>query len=186
MVFRLGSTARPSRRPRRVKRPPRYMREYAERMAEMGLDEFRRYAGPVLVGAGMLGTLEDEPNRQRRTHNMADDEKHIQVQALLDRVWPLRPGDQSIDERFVAVGHHHDADVVISDYSLSSLHAAFTKTRPVTVTDLRSLNGTFVNGVQIEARKFVPLDSGDEVRLGRLVLRYYDGPGFLAALEELR
>lgn len=182
-MFRLRSSAQNSRRP---KRPPRYMREYAERMTEMGVEEFRRYAGPVLVGAGMVGQLEDKPGRRRRTHAMEEIKgEAIPVQSLLDRVWPLRPGEQSVDERFVAVGHSHDADVVIPDYSLSSLHAAFTKTRPVTVTDLRSLNGTFVNSVVVQPRSFVPLGNGDDVRIGRLVLRYHDGPGFLDALQDL-
>lgn len=162
------------------------MREYAELMDEMGLEGFRRYAGPVLVGAGMVGQLEDKHDRRRRTHAMEEIQgEAIPVQSLLDRVWPLRSGDQPVDDRFIAVGHSHDADVVIPDYSLSSLHAAFTKTRPVTVTDLRSLNGTYVNTVLVQPRSFVQLGNGDEVRIGRLVLRYHDGPGFLVALREL-
>jgi len=42
-----------------------------------------------------------------------------------------------------------------------------------TIEDLASTNHTFVNKVQLPANVPQPLNSGDEVRLGRLVLNFY-------------
>ncbi|MEM1033644.1 MAG: FHA domain-containing protein [Myxococcota bacterium] len=189
MVFRRGSTRREGGRPRRaqVPRTLRYLRDYAERLRADGLDAVRPHLRPVLVGAGMKGQLEDTPKRRRRTHAMEPHGpgEHIAVQSLLDRVWPLRPSEHALDDRFISVGHAHDADVVIPDYSLSSLHAAFTIARPMAITDLRSLNGTHVNDEPVAPRTFTTLHDGDRVRLGRLVMRYHDGRGFLDALRTM-
>jgi pSer/pThr/pTyr-binding forkhead associated (FHA) protein len=43
-------------------------------------------------------------------------------------------------------------------------------TTAATVEDLGSKNGTFLNGVELDHPK--PLESGDEIRIGRDVARY--------------
>lgn len=40
------------------------------------------------------------------------------------------------------------------------------------VEDLASANGTFLNGVRLQIQRPVPLNSGDELRLGTLVTRF--------------
>jgi pSer/pThr/pTyr-binding forkhead associated (FHA) protein len=39
--------------------------------------------------------------------------------------------------------------------------------------DLGSYNGTYVNGVKLSADQPYPLESSDEIRLGRLIVRVY-------------
>jgi hypothetical protein len=68
------------------------------------------------------------------------------------------------------VGRHRNNDIVVSDPKVSSFHARFDRTiEGFVLVDLRSRNGSFVNGKRVEA---VILQNGDEVRLGTAKLRY--------------
>jgi Domain of unknown function (DUF4388)/FHA domain len=68
------------------------------------------------------------------------------------------------------VGRHRNNDIVVSDPKVSSFHARFDRTQEgFVLVDLRSRNGSFVNGKRVEA---LVLQTGDEVRLGTARLRY--------------
>jgi hypothetical protein len=68
------------------------------------------------------------------------------------------------------VGRHRNNDIVVSDPKVSSFHARFDRTMEgFVLVDLRSRNGSFVNGKRVDA---VVLQNGDEVRLGTARLRY--------------
>jgi hypothetical protein len=68
------------------------------------------------------------------------------------------------------VGRHRNNDIVVSDPKVSSFHARFDRTlEGFVLVDLRSRNGSFVNGKRVEA---VVLHDDDEVRLGTARLRY--------------
>jgi hypothetical protein len=68
------------------------------------------------------------------------------------------------------VGRHRNNDIVVSDPKVSSFHARFDRTlEGFVLVDLRSRNGSFVNGKRVDA---VVLQDGDEVRLGTARLRY--------------
>jgi hypothetical protein len=68
------------------------------------------------------------------------------------------------------VGRHRNNDIVVSDPKVSSFHARFDRTlEGFVLVDLRSRNGSFVNGKRVDA---VVLHTGDEVRLGTARLRY--------------
>ena len=41
------------------------------------------------------------------------------------------------------------------------------------LVDLGSRNGTFLNGHRLAANQVVPLEQGDEIRLGKIVMRIY-------------
>lgn len=61
------------------------------------------------------------------------------------------------------------SDIVLPDASVSRLHARFDKEAGrVTVTDLDSTNGTFINGKRLMPNETCALRSGDELRLGTL------------------
>src|SRR5690606_32527120 len=136
------------------------------------------YRFPVLLGVGMVGDLADTKNGRRRTHDVVGNEEYVPVQSLLDRVWPLAPCDHPISERYITLVYDADCDVMIPEYTLSSNHCAFSKTRKVKVADLGSLNGTFINNVRIPERKPVDLPDGSELTLGRLKLRFHTRDGF--------
>jgi pSer/pThr/pTyr-binding forkhead associated (FHA) protein len=69
------------------------------------------------------------------------------------------------------VGRQKGNDVVLDDVTVSRHHALFTITASgrVTVRDLNSLNGTYVNGSRVEE---VTLRTFDEVQIGKFKLTF--------------
>jgi Domain of unknown function (DUF4388)/FHA domain len=70
-----------------------------------------------------------------------------------------------------SLGRHKNNDIVITDPKCSSFHARIDRTLDgFTILDLKSRNGTFVNGKRVDEAL---LKAGDEVRVGtaRLVYR---------------
>ena len=72
------------------------------------------------------------------------------------------------------VGRHRNNDIVISDPKVSSFHARLDRSPDAfVVVDLKSRNGSFINGRRVETGA---LKNGDELRMGpaRLVYRVDD------------
>jgi hypothetical protein len=68
------------------------------------------------------------------------------------------------------IGRHRNNDIVISDPKVSSFHARIDRTSEgFVLVDLKSRNGSFVNGKRMEQG---PLKTGDEVRMGTARLVY--------------
>ena len=69
------------------------------------------------------------------------------------------------------VGRQKGNDLVLDDVTVSRHHALFTITASgrVTVRDLNSLNGTYVNGSRVEE---VTLRTFDEVQIGKFKLTF--------------
>jgi serine phosphatase RsbU (regulator of sigma subunit) len=80
----------------------------------------------------------------------------------------------------VVVGRSHDCDLVLPDVVLSRRHAELVRT-PLgwAVRDLRSLNGTYVNGRRLEGQR--ALRDGDVVGVAEWRLEYREAD--LSALE---
>jgi pSer/pThr/pTyr-binding forkhead associated (FHA) protein len=75
----------------------------------------------------------------------------------------------SLDQDWVVIGRGRSADIVLSEPTISRAHAAVGfDGEAFFVQDLSSTNGTGVNGVR-EPR--MELDDGDEILLGKLLLR---------------
>jgi hypothetical protein len=70
------------------------------------------------------------------------------------------------------LGRHRNNDIVISDPKVSSFHARIDRTPDgFVLVDLKSRNGSFVNGRRIGTENAL-LKTGDEVRLGTARLAY--------------
>src|SRR5262249_4663125 len=68
------------------------------------------------------------------------------------------------------LGRHRNNDIVISDPKASSFHARIDRTSEgFVLVDLKSRNGSWVNGKRVET---APLKTGDELRLGMARLIY--------------
>jgi pSer/pThr/pTyr-binding forkhead associated (FHA) protein len=68
------------------------------------------------------------------------------------------------------LGRHKNNDIVITDPKVSSFHARIDRTQDgFVLVDLKSRNGSYVNGHRIESAL---LQTGDEVRLGGAKLAY--------------
>jgi pSer/pThr/pTyr-binding forkhead associated (FHA) protein len=81
-----------------------------------------------------------------------------------------------LDSDEVSVGRHPDSDIFLDDISVSRRHGVFTRSSTgggYTVTDLGSLNGTYVNRDRIDSE--ISLSGGDEVQIGKYRLIYFAG-----------
>ena len=68
------------------------------------------------------------------------------------------------------MGRHRNNDIVISDPKVSSFHARLDRSpEGFLLVDLKSRNGSYVNGERIESAQ---LNTGDEIRLGTARLAY--------------
>jgi hypothetical protein len=84
-----------------------------------------------------------------------------------------------LDRETTTVGRHPDSQIFLDDVTVSRRHAEFVRSeRGITVRDLGSLNGSYVNGERVDERS---LGTGDEVQIGRFKLLYVgdggEGPG---------
>lgn len=88
-------------------------------------------------------------------------------------MWILRA---TVDEEPVVVrlppgaartlGRGPSADFIVADALISRVHCRLTASaRRLVIEDLKSTNGTYVNGVRL---KFSTLEDGDRVRLGQV------------------
>ena len=77
----------------------------------------------------------------------------------------------------LVIGHSESADLVIEDQYVSGRHALVTvdDAGEVTLWDLNSTGGTFVNGERVTGGRV--LEPGDEVRLADVVARFEAGDG---------
>ncbi|MEV0604322.1 FHA domain-containing protein [Streptomyces sp. NPDC050315] len=78
----------------------------------------------------------------------------------------------------IRIGRSTDADVPLDDPDVSRMHCAVTVAADgaVTVADLRSTNGTAVDGTDLDDRP-VPLPPGALLRIGESALRLQPSPG---------
>ncbi|GGD25180.1 FHA domain-containing protein [Nocardioides daphniae] len=78
-----------------------------------------------------------------------------------------------LDTELVTVGRHPDSSIFLDDVTVSRRHAEFRRNgSSFDVTDVGSLNGTYVNRDRIDA---VSLTDGDEVQIGKYRLVFFPG-----------
>ena len=78
-----------------------------------------------------------------------------------------------LDLDLVQAGRHPDSEIFLDDVTVSRRHAVFNREADAfTVSDVGSLNGTYVNRDRIET---VQLKDGDEVQIGKYRLVFFTG-----------
>ncbi|GAA2709723.1 hypothetical protein GCM10010315_08260 [Streptomyces luteosporeus] len=77
-----------------------------------------------------------------------------------------------LDADVTTAGRHPQSDIFLDDVTVSRRHVEFRRQPDggFTVTDVGSLNGTYVNREQIES---VQLSNGDEVQIGKYRLVFF-------------
>ena len=81
-----------------------------------------------------------------------------------------------MDSDVVGAGRHPDSEIFLDDVTVSRRHAEFRRSgNDFTVSDVGSLNGTYVNRDRIDS---VELTDGDEVQIGKYRLVFFSAhPG---------
>jgi hypothetical protein len=80
-----------------------------------------------------------------------------------------------LDREVTTVGRHPDSDIFLDDVTVSRRHAELVRhDGHVSVNDLGSLNGSYVNGERVDRRA---LGTGDEVQIGRFKLLFVGSAG---------
>jgi hypothetical protein len=77
----------------------------------------------------------------------------------------------TLDEPYMTLGRNPVNDIVISDAAISGTHIAicFAKTREWRIQDLKSTNGTLLNGSRVQE---FALRSGDKLIVGDTLLQF--------------
>lgn len=95
-----------------------------------------------------------------------------------ERVYKLyTPEDKpvaSVEKPVVTIGKKkEEVDVVLQDSSVSRMHARITREgKEYYLEDLNSTNGTFKNGLRLQPYEKRKLESGDELKCGRVTLTF--------------
>ena len=78
-----------------------------------------------------------------------------------------------LDQDVVNAGRHPDSEIFLDDVTVSRRHAVFNRSADgFTVSDVGSLNGTYVNRDRIET---IQLKDSDEVQIGKYRLVFFAG-----------
>jgi hypothetical protein len=93
----------------------------------------------------------------------------------LDVFWPDGKFESFLLETpSVSVGRSSGCTIVLDTDTISRYHLSITnKKGEVTVTDLDSANGTYVDGVQLNSNEARRLQDGEELQIGHLRLIYH-------------
>ena len=128
---------------------------------------------------------EDVTSTQRFAEDLVDDPKEGLDEEELAAVVSLPAGSAllivkrgpSEGSRFLldidstTAGRHPNAEIFLDDVTVSRKHAEFSRSsNGFAVTDLGSLNGTYLNGVRVDSSS---LTDGDEVQVGKFRLTFY-------------
>ena len=128
---------------------------------------------------------EDVTSTQRFAEDLVDDPKEGLDEEELAAVASLPAGSAllivkrgpSEGSRFLldidstTAGRHPNAEIFLDDVTVSRKHAEFSRSsNGFAVTDLGSLNGTYLNGVRVDSSA---LTDGDEVQVGKFRLTFY-------------
>jgi pSer/pThr/pTyr-binding forkhead associated (FHA) protein len=78
-----------------------------------------------------------------------------------------------LDADLVTAGRHPESEIFLDDVTVSRRHADFRRSgSSFSVSDVGSLNGTYVNRDRIDS---VDLKDGDEVQIGKYRLVFFSG-----------
>ncbi len=166
--------------------------EIAKQLAQVGKDD-------VLIGANagtevVVREAKAVPERtmvfQHETIAMMRAERAEEIEKLRAQIGPksvvipIRKKAGSFWDH-VTVGRASTSDIVLDDPATSNVHAHFElnpEDSSVSLQDLGSSNGTFVNRAPLHPHKLTPLKSGDCVRFGQVVFYYVANSGLKALL----
>jgi hypothetical protein len=146
-------------------------------------------ASSVLIGLGILGQHDDRPEHSKGgtiRFIVSDHHEYLRAASLYNRVWFLTKKRENRQQTRIVIGRTNEADVVIPELSISVLHCALEATPfGLSVVDLGSTNGTFVNGQRVAKGSPLSLNNGAKLALGRFEFEYLRHREFLERLRQV-
>jgi len=119
-----------------------------------------------------LGLLEDRQQLEAELGALLDD-LPPDMGMLVVRRGPNAGSTYALDADETSVGRHPDSDLFLDDVTVSRRHAVVKRVGDhYEITDVGSLNGTYVGGERIDTAR---LDDMAEVQIGRFVLTFLLG-----------
>ena len=95
-------------------------------------------------------------------------------------------GQEISVERDMLVGRHQDAEILLQSTDISRKHAALLfRDDHVWVKDLKSTNGTFVNGERVEQEQEIELHDGDMLQFASFIFMVLAPERYKADLPEI-
>ena len=119
-----------------------------------------------------LGLLEDRQELEQQLGDLLSDLPG-DTGLLVVRRGPNAGSTFALDTDSTSIGRHPDSDLFLDDVTVSRRHAVIRRIHGgYEISDVGSLNGTYVDGERIDR---VPLADMDEVQIGRFVLVFLLG-----------
>ncbi|MGI9610284.1 MAG: FHA domain-containing protein [Acidimicrobiia bacterium] len=123
-----------------------------------------------------LSDLIDEPTEMLRLEDVSEENEQVQVVGFLVGRGPKAGSRYQLDPGKTSLGRHPESTIFFDDVTVSRRHAEadFDGVR-VTVRDVGSLNGTYVNQKQLDGP--AELQDGDVLQIGKFKLMFFRGEG---------
>jgi hypothetical protein len=154
-----------------------YLEQFAEQFRDVGLEAFRRlYPWSFLVALGMAGDLDQSSTSGTTIIRITD--SVLERGRISGRVFPLTKARYS-PKGPITIGRTSENDVVIPEYSVSRKHCFIALVDGgYRITDWGSANGTLVNETAIGKMTPHPLQGGEILTLGRLMVLFLPPQNF--------
>lgn len=167
-------------------------------LMQLGRDEFLAAVAPAALVRYRTESVDDGVNSGLHTLTIDEDQTFDVPEDGIEEtrphgrempddieleIYPLakKPGASFPDR--ITIGRTSNNDVVIPDTSVSRLHAYVRRVGGGwVVADAGSKNGSWLRGIQLEARREQPILSRALLRLGDVDLTFYNAADLYAAL----
>ena len=132
--------------------------------------------------------MEDKTNKRKQTESIKESRIEFTEEIskeILDDLKKIPEGKvglvvikgPGIGEKFFLtkskfeVGRSPDSDILLDDITVSRKHAVLEKIKNgYRISDLGSLNGSYINGVRVDSSK---LSNGDRIQIGKYVFLFF-------------
>lgn len=121
-----------------------------------------------------LSDITDEPTEVLALDEINESNEQGEVVGFLVQRGPKAGSRYELDPGTTTLGRHPESDIFLDDITVSRRHVeAEVEGSVVTVSDVGSLNGTYVNRSMTEGS--VELSDGDELQIGKFKLVFFRG-----------
>ena len=148
--------------------------DFKREIAGLTVEQFvQQYAYPFLL----VGGISDNERMYEEFGTSDDMPITIQMPQLVTQwilkeksIFPIKKKGRGSAFSFVSVGRSRTNDIVLNVGAISKLHVVVQKVGAAfTLMDSGSRNGTFVNGIPLDANKPVLLNDGDLISFASVI-----------------